>query len=296
MPDNIAGYADRAYIKGQYYRYAAAPKPFVYTGDIDTISDELLARAMYVTRGQVSGTLPDGAINNFLIQTIRYGNSTYLQTAYGIQAGYDCYEYRRIYSGAWTDWIGIDSGIAEAKDDAANAISLANRVNQAITGAGGVNSQISTLNGSVSSLNSSIEGVSKSVSSLSGTVNTVNTKTTLIDVSSSYSITKTSGKWTLGETNIRKLGNCIYMSLKFNHRSGDDVPVGSNGFAGTLTCPDSLKPLFVPYLIGFWGGSVIICEVPNDGDLQVRVLASNMTPRASNPVPIYVTGTFMVSG
>ena len=59
MPSSIAGYSSIMCIKGQYYRLAADPKPVVFTGNIDDISneDDLLRKAMKVTRNQVSGTL-----------------------------------------------------------------------------------------------------------------------------------------------------------------------------------------------------------------------------------------------
>ena len=80
MSENIAGYIDRSYIKGQYYRYAAAPKPVNYSGNIDEISADLLTKAMLVTRGSVGGTLPNDFGNTFLITTLQYGTNTYLQT------------------------------------------------------------------------------------------------------------------------------------------------------------------------------------------------------------------------
>ena len=86
------------------------------------------------------------------------------------------------------------------------------------------------------------------------------------------------------------------MSLTFNHRKNDDVDAGQNGFVGTVTAPDRLKPLFTPCLIGFWGGAIIMCEVPNNGELQARVLAGNIHPRTDDPVPIIVTGMYMVVG
>ena len=137
MPSEIVGYASRAYVKGQYYRYAGAPKPDSFTGNIDEVSEDLLVKAMYVTRSQATGTFPNDTINNYLIETVKYGNGSYLQTAYAIQAGFDCYEYRRIYSGAWTEWVGVDSAIAGAVTKADNAVTAANSATQAITGKGG---------------------------------------------------------------------------------------------------------------------------------------------------------------
>ena len=290
MPSSIAGYSSIMYIKGQYYRLAADPKPVVFTGNIDNISneDDLLRKAMKVTRNQVSGTLPSDTSNDFLIRTLKYGNDTYLQMAFSSPNGH---EYKRIYSGEWTDWIAVDSEIDAAKNSAASAANAAASASSAVTNLSGT---VNSLSATVNTLkNQTVQGLINNVNSLSSTVQN---KTTMNNVSGNYTISKTSGKWTLGETNVRQVGNCVYMSLTFNHRKNDDVDAGQNGFAGTIEAPDKLKPLFTPCLIGFWGGAIIMCEVPNDGNLQVRVLAGNIHPRTDNPVPIIVTGMFMVAG
>lgn len=290
MPSSIAGYSSIMCIKGQYYRLAADPKPVVFTGNIDDISneDDLLRKAMKITRNQVSGTLPSDTSNDFLIRTLKYGNDTYLQTVFSSPNGY---EYKRIYSGEWTDWIAVDSEIDAAFDSAASAASAAASASSAVNNLAGT---VSRLSDTVNTLkNQTVQGLINNVNSLSSTVQN---KTTMNNVSGNYAISKTSGKWTLGETNVRQVGNCVYMSLTFNHRKNDDVDVGQNGFVGTVTAPDRLKPLFTPCLIGFWGGAIIMCEVPNNGELQARVLAGNIHPRTDNPVPIIVTGIFMAAG
>lgn len=289
MP-SIAGYSSIMYIKGQYYRLAADPKPVVFTGNIDDISneDDLLRKAMKVTRNQVSGTLPSDTSNDFLIRTLKYGNDTYLQMAFSSPNGY---EYKRIYSGEWTDWIAVDSEIDAAKNSAASAASAAASASSAVTNLSGT---VNSLSATVNTLkNQTVQGLINNVNSLT---TTVQNKTNMVNVSSNYTISKTSGKWTLVETNVRQVGNCVYMSLTFNHRKNDDVDAGQNGFVGTVTAPDRLKPLFTPCLIGFWGGAIIMCEVPNNGELQARVLAGNIHPRTDNPVPIIVTGMYMVTG
>ena len=125
MSENIAGYIGRSYIKGRYYRYAASPKPVTFTGNINEISSGLLSKAMLVTRGNVTGDLPNDSCNTFLITTVQYGSNTYLQTAYLVQTGYDCWEYRRIYSGSWSAWIGVDSAIKSLNTDIEKAQSTA---------------------------------------------------------------------------------------------------------------------------------------------------------------------------
>lgn len=122
MSDNIAGYIDRNYIKGQYYKLAGCPKPVIAgsTTDINEISDEILSKAVYAIVGQTAGgTFPNNAIGStFLVTTVEYGNSVYLQTATAVEAGRE-YTYTRIYSGGdWTTWISADSKANEAKVEA----------------------------------------------------------------------------------------------------------------------------------------------------------------------------------
>ena len=194
MFENIAGYIDRSVIKGQTYRYAATPKPVVFTGNIDEISDsDLLSKAMFVTRGQVDGTLPNNFGNTFLITTIKYGSNAYLQTAYLVQSGYECWEYRRIYSSGWTEWIGVDSAInlvnskiegADEKAESALAaingtetsLGLDTRVRTVETSVKDINDNkltkiahdVEVIDGNVKAMNNSITTQSLSCSSLNG--------------------------------------------------------------------------------------------------------------------------------
>ena len=178
MPD-IAGYTSMQYIKGQYWRFAAGPKPVVFTGNIDTISDDLLIRAMFVTKGQASGTFPGDFANNFLIRTIKYGNDTYLQSAYVVQEGYDCYEYRRIYSnGEWTEWIGIDSKIDAVDGKANDAKEAADAAQASISG---ISSTLSTVNSNITGINNSLGNLASSVSTISSRLTTVENRTANCD-------------------------------------------------------------------------------------------------------------------
>lgn len=177
MADNIVGYADKAYIKGQYYRYAASPKPVVYTGNIDTISEELLTKAMFVSKAQASGTFPNDFGTIFLITTVKYGNDTYLQTAYmgPESSGFESWEYRRIYSnGEWTEWIGTDSYITDVDNKVQEARDTADSCVDSINA---VSSQVSNLASSVSGLNNSVGVLSGQISTVSSRVSTVETRT-----------------------------------------------------------------------------------------------------------------------
>ena len=188
MSENIAGYADKTYVKGQYYKYAASPKPVTFTGDIDEVSDDLLTKAMFVTRGQVVGTLPSEAGNTFLIETIRYGNDTYLQTAYLVQTGYDCYEYRRIYSNnQWTNWVGVDSEIKAVDDKIEGVKTTADSCDRQINGSNGISTQISNLTSSVNTINNnSIPTLSTRIASLDSRVGSVESKTNALGTAKLY--------------------------------------------------------------------------------------------------------------
>lgn len=173
MPE-IAGYTDMQYIKGQYYRLAAAPKPVVYTGNIDTISEELLTKAMFVFKAQASGTFPNDFGTIFLITTVKYGNDTYLQTAYmGPESGgFESWEYRRIYSnGEWTEWIGTDSYITDVD----------NKIQDVKDTADGAVASIDSINGQVSNLSSSVKGLNNSVGALSGQISSVSNRVSTVE-------------------------------------------------------------------------------------------------------------------
>lgn len=194
MPE-IAGYADLARIKGQYYRYAAAPKPVVFTGNIDEISEDTLIKAMFVSRNQASGTFPTNIGDTFLITTVKYGNNAYLQTAYLVQTGFECYEYRRIYSGEWTSWIGVDSAIKEAVDLAKDAKTAADA---AASSVGTLSSTVNNVAGDVNTIkNSTLPGLNSTVNTLTGRVQTVENK-----VAGLGGVKLWSGTYTTGSSGI----------------------------------------------------------------------------------------------
>lgn len=294
MPSEIVGYASRAYVKGQYYRYAGAPKPDSFTGNIDEVGEDLLVKAMYVTRSQAAGTFPDDTINDYLIETVKYGNSSYLQIAYAIQQGYDCYEYKRIYSGAWTEWVGVDSNIATA---ARLATGAANVASQAAESASSTSSQLSTLKNNVSSLSSNVTSLSNSVSTLSSSVTTLNSKTTMQDISNSYVIEKTGGdsKFSFENIEANKVGNIVSMRFTIHMSSSSSSntwSVGTNLFKGKIN--SGSLPTQAVRLISYYGSSILLCNIEANGDITVRVFGSTLTigNRSDN---ISHTGVFMVA-
>lgn len=121
MPDDIAGYIDRSYVKGLAYKYAAGPIPTVFTGNINEVSDDLLVKAMYVVNdGSATGDFPTVG-GQYLLNTIRYGNDYYLQTAVTISSD-NIIEYSRIYSnGSWTKWVTSNPGDTKSQVDTLSA-------------------------------------------------------------------------------------------------------------------------------------------------------------------------------
>lgn len=111
---NFAGYVDRDIVKGHAYRLAGCPVPTVFTGNIDVISDDIFVKAMLVVNDGTHGTFPKDAADTYLVNTVEYGNSTYLQSAVNCS---DRTEYRRIKSGSndWSQWLSA-SDVADQFD------------------------------------------------------------------------------------------------------------------------------------------------------------------------------------
>lgn len=172
MSENIAGYIDKKYVKGQYYRTAGCPKPIVFTGDIDVISDNLLVKAMFVTKGTVEGgTFPKDEVDTYLITTVEYGNATYLQTAISSSSGY---EYRRIYAGGkWSDWLEVDSKFDSIKGTLEELRTAVGRNTTDLENQGG---DISSILTRLKSDESTISNISTTTSSWDGKIKTIDMK------------------------------------------------------------------------------------------------------------------------
>lgn len=280
MSENIAGYIDRSYIKGQTYRYAATPAPIVFTGNIDEISDnDLLSKAMLVSRGQISGgTLPNEFGNTFLITTVKYGNNTYLQTAYLVQSGYECWEYRRIYSSGWTEWIGVDSAIKNVDGKIQEVKDTADSANAAITGTNGINSQIDTINTSINTINNTtIPGMSTRIDGIGNRTSALEIDAAITDISNAYTFTKSgSGNWDKSSIIVYKSGNIVDMQFVFKG-NGKKVSGGGNGLSGTIS--GGPLPINVAHLIGYdtTGGlnSVVVGRLHPSGSFILKLIGDD---------------------
>lgn len=289
MPE-ITGYADTISVKGYYYKLASSPKPVVFTGNIDEVSEDLLAKAMFVSRGQVLGTLPNDFGNNFLITTVKYGDDTYLQTAYLVQTNYECYEYRRIYSGSWTNWVGVDSEIKAVDNKVQSAKDTADNCYQAINGAGGINTQISTINSNINTINNvTVPGISNTVNGVDSRLRTLENKIILSDISSSYTVNKTRGAWIFSEVKAYRTGNTIQMNILLKG-NGSSVGNGTNGFEGTITTGP--RPLILTRFLAMASGSPIIGYYdPSNNSIIVRNAGSSVTLASSSTLTCGATFT-----
>ena len=291
MSENIAGYIDRSYIKGQYYRYAAVPKPVNYSGNIDEISADLLTKAMLVTRGSVGGTLPNDFGNTFLITTLQYGTNTYLQTAYVVQTGYECWEYRRIYSGAWTNWIGVDSSIASLNSGISKAQETADSANTSINSLSG---DVSNLSSTVNTINnSSLPSLSNSCTSLSGRCDNLEKNTSYIFTNvQAECATSTTGSDTAvissNSASFSRFGRVCELRLSVYRKkdcgSGGDIWVGNLGSIAGLYKPQGGPARSASFV----GARCIGFEVRNDGLLTIRN-ASAVTLPKNNTVSVSAT-------
>lgn len=176
MSENIAGYIDRSYIKGQYYKYAASPKPTVSTANFNTDMEDLLAKAVFVTRGQTAGgTFPNDTDTNFLFTTLEYGNNSYLQIAYSVSTG--C-EYRRIYlAGSWSTWYKFDSDVSSISG---NVTSLTGRVTTLETSE---ESGIPYVTNIANSAKTTADAAAQTANGMAGSINQIDGKITSLQQS-----------------------------------------------------------------------------------------------------------------
>lgn len=294
MSENIAGYIDRSYIKGQYYRYAAAPKPVNYSGNIDEISADLLTKAMLVTRGSVGGTLPNDFGNTFLITTVQYGSNTYLQTAYVVQTGYDCWEYRRIYSGTWTAWIGVDSSIKSLNSSISKAQETADAANSSITSLSG---DVSTIRGDVDTINnSSLPTVSNRCTNLESRCSNLETNTSFLTTTTTSECATaitSSSTCQLSSAMFSRFGRVcqlnIYLMRKVDCGGGGDIWTGNLGSVASLYTPQDK----VIRSGSFIGNKAVGTEIGISGKITVRNASSNTIAKNNG---VSVTSTWIYTG
>ena len=289
MP-TIAGYADLAEIKGQYYRYAGCPIPVASsTVNVNTDLENLIAKAIIVTKGQNGGDFPP-ELGSYLLTTVEYGNSNYLQTAYSVTSGY---EYRRFKFGAndWTTW--KDTTLYGAND----TTELRGTVNSQGTAINKINNE--TIPNLIDSNNTyTIKKAMDNASIANTTANnalslaqSANSKIDTNPTYTSWGMAKSSGPWNISSISAVRSGNVVSMSMLFSVGKNTNVNPGGNGFVGTLSSGGPL-PAIAGRLSGFYGQANIICNISSNGNTVVRVTGDKINPSAATSVS--VVGTFVV--
>lgn len=268
MPDNIAGYIDRSYVKGSTYRYAGCPIPTVFTGNINTISDDLLVKAMLVTNNGVNGTFPTATSGTYLVRTIEYGNAILLQSAVDFATGI---EYRRINSnGAWTDWVSANDEVAGIKADIEvingkidadriDITALKNKVNGDGTNPGLVN-DVNTIKTNLGTYDTRIRRLENSALS-------TQTSTTILDCISSNTYSRS----TVTSCYFTRVGAMCSLTLSLKTKSS--VTSGSNILS--VTAGPLVSQYYPPYTVygsGYYGNNSIPMALTDPANTKTIII------------------------
>ena len=287
MP-TIAGYADLAEIKGQYYRYAGCPIPVASsTVNVNTDLENLIAKAIIVTKGQNGGDLPP-ELGSYLLTTVEYGNSNYVQTAYSVESGY---EYRRFKFGAtdWTTWKDVTlygaNDTTDLQDTVRSQGTAINKIN---------NETIPNLIDSnnpytIKKAMGNAEIANTTANNALSLAQSANSKIDTTPVT--YTFTKSSGGWTVKSCAASRSGNVVTLYIIFNVGKNVEVNPGDNAFIGTIS--SGPFPAVAATLLSFYGKANIIGSMGSNGALTVRVTGNTIKPSAATTVGLI--GTFVCS-
>lgn len=110
------------------------------------------------------------------------------------------------------------------------------------------------------------------------------------NISSQYTITKTSGNWKINEIDAVRSGNVVHMRIEMSG-NGSSVSAGSNGFVGTITAGP--LPALSIKLIAFYNNCPIMLNIEPDGAAVARVTATSVTVTSSGILAL--TGTFITN-
>ena len=94
------------------------------------------------------------------------------------------------------------------------------------------------------------------------------------DVSSTFTITKISGAWSVASFVAYKSGTLIYIRIRYSG-SGTQVNGGSDAFAGTIS--SSYLPIVDSFGQGFASNTLFLQQINNDGNIKVRLINDNYT-------------------
>lgn len=110
------------------------------------------------------------------------------------------------------------------------------------------------------------------------------------DISDQFTITKTSGNWSVKEIKAVKSGNIVQIRIAFGG-NGSSVSAGSNGFAGTMTA--GKLPLISVKLIAYYNNAPLFLNIDPDGAMTARVTAVSVTVTTTGT--LNMTGTYITS-
>ena len=103
------------------------------------------------------------------------------------------------------------------------------------------------------------------------------------DISDEFTISKTSGNWTVKEITAVRSGNTVQLTIAFKG-NGAAVSAGSNAFVGTVTAGEF--PVGLVRLLGYGGSSIVMGYIQPTGAIEIKVLVAAYT--------LASTGTFSV--
>jgi len=108
------------------------------------------------------------------------------------------------------------------------------------------------------------------------TANSVTTNSMSVqDISSSYTLTKSSGPWTVGgDVVAHRSGNLVQIRLPLKG-NGSSVSAGTNCFVGTLS--GGPLPIVVSKLVSYSGSTPVLGYIDDQGNVSVRITATALT-------------------
>ena len=110
------------------------------------------------------------------------------------------------------------------------------------------------------------------------------------DISSDFTITKTSGNWSVDSISAYRSGKTVQIVITMTG-NGSSVSAGSNGFVGTIT--EGPLPAAIVRLVGYYNNCPVMMQIEPDGSVTGRVLATSVTVTSSGTLPL--SGTYITN-
>lgn len=94
------------------------------------------------------------------------------------------------------------------------------------------------------------------------------------DITSLYSFSKSSGNWSIADYTVYRMGNLVEFRVSFKG-NGSAVSSGGNAFVGTFS--GGPIPLTATKAVNFYGSTVLVGAVGDNGSISVRVCNASVT-------------------